>query len=57
MTGFDSSAFRRVLGHYPTGVCAVTALGSDGSQIGMVVGSFTSVSLEPPLVAFCPDKR
>jgi 3-hydroxy-9,10-secoandrosta-1,3,5(10)-triene-9,17-dione monooxygenase reductase component len=53
---FDSTEFRRILGHYPTGVCAVTAMiGSEPA--GMVVGSFTSVSLDPPLVAFFPDRR
>lgn len=57
MTDFDNVTFRRVLGHYPTGVCVVTAVEDDGGQTGMVVGSFTSVSLEPPLVAFFPDKQ
>jgi flavin reductase (DIM6/NTAB) family NADH-FMN oxidoreductase RutF/DNA-binding IclR family transcriptional regulator len=53
---FTSSKFRDVLGHYPTGVAIVTATLDDGQHVGMVVGSFTSVSLEPPLVAFLPDK-
>lgn len=52
----DSQTFRRVLGHYPTGVCAITAMQPDGKPIGMTVGSFTSVSLDPPLVAFFPDR-
>lgn len=52
---FDALVFRRVLGHYPTGVCVVTAI-ADGRPVGMAVGSFTSVSLDPPLVAFLPDK-
>ena len=52
----DSQEFRRILGHYPTGVCAVTALAPSG-PVGMVVGSFTSVSLEPALVAFLPDRK
>lgn len=52
----SGEAFRRILGHYPTGVCVVTATGPDGVSAGMVVGSFTSVSLEPPLVAFFPDR-
>ena len=52
----DSLEFRRVLGHYPTGVCAITAAG-EGRPIGMIVGSFTSVSLSPPLVAFFPDRH
>lgn len=54
---FDGATFRRVLGHYPTGVCVVTAVDETGAPIGMAVGSFTSVSLDPPLVAFFPDKR
>lgn len=51
----DGAVYRRVLGHYPTGVCVVTATLSDGTRAGMVVGSFTSVSLDPPLVGFFPD--
>jgi flavin reductase (DIM6/NTAB) family NADH-FMN oxidoreductase RutF len=51
----DSAVYRRVLGHYPTGVCVVTATLPDGQRAGMVVGSFTSVSLSPPLVGFFPD--
>jgi flavin reductase (DIM6/NTAB) family NADH-FMN oxidoreductase RutF/DNA-binding IclR family transcriptional regulator len=53
----DSRWFREVLGQYPTGVCVVTATQDDGVHAGFVVGSFTSVSLDPPLVAFFPDKK
>ena len=45
--------FRQVLGHFPTGVTIVTAA-PDHKPVGLAVGSFTSVSLDPPLVAFCP---
>jgi 3-hydroxy-9,10-secoandrosta-1,3,5(10)-triene-9,17-dione monooxygenase reductase component len=55
-TAIDQSWFRRVLGRYPTGVCAITALDPGGGPTGMTVGSFTSVSLEPELVAFLPAK-
>ncbi|MGO4689630.1 flavin reductase [Glaciibacter sp. 2TAF33] len=48
--------FRDVLGHFPTGVAVITAIGDDGEPIGMAVGSFASVSLDPPLVAFLPDR-
>ncbi len=51
----DSAVFRNVLGHFPTGVTAVTAV-ADGHPVGMAIGSFTSVSLDPPLVAFLPTK-
>ncbi|UDY24582.1 flavin reductase family protein [Nocardioides sp. Kera G14] len=53
---FTSAEFRETLGHYPTGVAVVTGIASDGTPAGMVVGSFTSVSLDPPLVAFLPTK-
>jgi flavin reductase (DIM6/NTAB) family NADH-FMN oxidoreductase RutF len=48
--------YRRVLGQYPTGVCVVAADGPQTGACGMVVGSFTSVSLDPPLIAFYPAK-
>lgn len=51
------ASFRKVLGHYPTGVCAITAVSPDGVPAAMIVGSFTSVSLDPPLVGFFPDKQ
>ena len=54
-TPFDSAAYRQVLGHFPTGVTVITAAGDDGPS-GMAVGSFSSVSLEPPLVAFFAGK-
>ncbi|MGI8722539.1 MAG: flavin reductase family protein, partial [Geodermatophilaceae bacterium] len=44
--------FRAVLGHFPTGVVVVTALDPEGQPVGMSAGTFTSVSLEPPLVGF-----
>lgn len=52
----DSTHFRQVLGHFPTGVTVIGATTSDGSHVGMAVGSFFSVSLEPPLVGFCAAK-
>lgn len=53
----DQRRFRDVLGHYPTGVCAITATEADGAPVVMIVGSFSSVSLEPPLIAFFPDRK
>ncbi len=51
---FDAARFRQVLGHFPTGVTVVTGRPEGGDPVGLAVGSFTSVSLDPPLVAFCP---
>ncbi|WP_436762519.1 flavin reductase family protein [Streptosporangium sp. V21-05] len=48
----DSLRMRRVLGRYPTGVVVIAAM-SDGEPCGFTVNSFTSVSLDPPIVSFC----
>lgn len=49
-------AFREVMGRYATGAAIVTAT-NEGRPHGLAVNSFTSVSLDPPLVSFCPAKR
>lgn len=51
----DGERFRHVLGHLPTGVTVVTAHHRDG-PVAMSANSVTSVSLEPPLILFCPAK-
>lgn len=53
----EARHFRDVLGSYPTGVCVVTSRTAEGERLGLAVGSFTSISLDPPLVGFLPDKR
>lgn len=54
--GMGEALLRQVLGRFPTGVVVVTA--SDGAvPVGLSVNSFTSVSLDPPLIAFCADRR
>lgn len=53
----DPARFRETLGHYPTGVAVITAIDEDGQPVGMVVGSFTSVSLDPPIVAYLPTRQ
>jgi flavin reductase (DIM6/NTAB) family NADH-FMN oxidoreductase RutF len=49
----DPKQFRSVLGHFPTGVTIVTGMHGD-RPAGFTIGSFTSVSLEPPMVGFLP---
>lgn len=51
----DRSSLRQVFGHYPTGVVVAASI-CDGEPVGMAIGSFSSVSLDPPLVAFMPDR-
>src|SRR5258705_13399510 len=46
----DARDFRAALGAFPTGVCLVTTLAPDGQRAGLTVNSFSSVSLEPPMV-------
>ena len=48
-------SFRDALGRFPTGVAFITAA-LDGDPAGLIVNSLTSVSLEPPLVSFCPAR-
>lgn len=52
---FDAKAYRKALGGFATGVCVVTAHTAEG-PLGITVNSFTSVSLDPPLVAYLPMK-
>lgn len=56
MPGIDSREFRDALGRFATGVAVVTTCAPDRSPVGITVNSFTSVSLEPPLVLFCIDR-
>jgi 3-hydroxy-9,10-secoandrosta-1,3,5(10)-triene-9,17-dione monooxygenase reductase component len=48
-------SFRDALGRLATGVAFVTAA-RDGEPAGLIVNSLTSVSLEPPLLSFCPSR-
>jgi flavin-dependent trigonelline monooxygenase, reductase component len=53
---FDVTEFRRALGAFVTGVTVVTTIQPDGSPRGFTANSFTSVSLDPPLVLVCIAK-
>ncbi|MGG2460821.1 flavin reductase family protein [Streptomyces sp. RGM 3693] len=53
-TRCDDAAMRETLGRFCTGVAVITASQPDGRPVGMAVQSFSSVSLDPPLVCFCP---
>jgi len=51
----DTRPFRDALGRFATGVAFVTAA-PDGEPTGLIVNSLASVSLDPPLVSFCPSR-
>ncbi|NIE62501.1 flavin reductase family protein [Burkholderia sp. Ax-1719] len=53
---FDTTGFRNALGAFVTGVTVVTTIQSDGTPRGFTANSFTSVSLDPPLVLVCVAK-
>lgn len=48
--GIDPRELRAVLGCFATGVCVVTTVGDQGLPVGMTINSFSSVSLDPPLI-------
>jgi flavin reductase (DIM6/NTAB) family NADH-FMN oxidoreductase RutF len=49
--------FRRVLGHFATGVTIVTTCDSEARPTGLTASAFTSVSLDPPLILVCVDHK
>jgi 3-hydroxy-9,10-secoandrosta-1,3,5(10)-triene-9,17-dione monooxygenase reductase component len=53
---FDGGRFREVLGHFATGVTIVTAMEGD-EPVGFTCQAFTSLSLDPPMVALAPGKN
>jgi len=56
VASLDDARFRQVLGHFGTGVTVITALDGD-EALGFTAQSFTSVSLDPPLISVCPSRR
>lgn len=52
----DPRQFRNVLGQFCTGITVITTFDGDGAPIGFACQSFAALSLEPPLVLFCPTK-
>ena len=51
----DPRAFRHVLGQFCTGITIITTM-ADGAPVGFACQSFAALSLDPPLVLFCPTK-
>lgn len=53
----DPDTFRDALGRFASGVCVVTTASNGDAPAGVTISSFTSVSLDPPLVLFCIGRR
>ncbi len=51
-----ADAFRRACGRFATGVAIATTMDAEGTPHGLTINSFSSVSLDPPLVLFCLDR-
>src|SRR6202161_4685136 len=49
--------FRHAMGHFATGVTVVTSVGPDGEPVGTTANAVTSLSLEPPLLLVCFDRK
>jgi flavin reductase (DIM6/NTAB) family NADH-FMN oxidoreductase RutF len=52
----DSKEFRFALGNFPTGVTIITSVTENGERLGKTINSFSSVSLDPPLILFSLDR-
>ena len=57
MTNFNPQALRAAFARFMTGVTVVTARAASGEPVGFTANSFTSVSLEPPLLLVCPGRH
>ena len=53
----DRTELRRVMGHFATGVTIITTRDVDGKPYGLTANALCSVSLDPPLLLVCVDKR
>jgi len=53
----DPREFRDTVGHFATGITIITTCQEDGTPVGLTANSFTSLSLDPPMVLFCLDNN
>ncbi|MGH8435821.1 MAG: flavin reductase family protein [Pseudomonas sp.] len=51
----DANAYKQVMGSFPSGVTVITTLDDDGEIVGMTASAFSSLSMDPALVLFCPN--
>lgn len=51
----DASIYKQVMGSFPSGVTVITTLDDDGDIVGMTASAFSSLSIDPALVLFCPN--
>ncbi|SFT87942.1 flavin reductase family protein [Pseudomonas marincola] len=51
----DHNVYKQVMGSFPSGVTVITTLDDQGDIVGMTASAFSSLSMDPPLVLFCPN--
>lgn len=51
----EPGIYKEVMGSFPSGVTVVTTLDPDGEIVGITASAFSALSIEPPLVLFCPN--
>lgn len=57
MSDIDTRALRNCFGKFATGITVITAFAPDGTKIGLTVNSFSSLSLDPPMILWSLDKK
>jgi flavin reductase (DIM6/NTAB) family NADH-FMN oxidoreductase RutF len=53
----DARELRNIMGHFATGVTVITTRDIDGKPFGLTANAFSSLSLDPPMVLICVDKK
>lgn len=51
----DATDYKNVMGSFPSGVTVITTLNDEGEVVGLTASAFSSLSMDPPLVLFCPN--
>ncbi|WP_152225177.1 flavin reductase family protein [Pseudomonas sp. SCB32] len=51
----DNAAYKQVMGSFPSGVTVITTMDDDGQVVGLTASAFSSLSMDPALVLFCPN--
>lgn len=51
----DATLYKQVMGSFPSGVTVITTLDDDGQIVGLTASAFSSLSIDPALVLFCPN--
>ncbi|MDF9896818.1 UNVERIFIED_ORG: flavin reductase (DIM6/NTAB) family NADH-FMN oxidoreductase RutF [Pseudomonas reinekei] len=51
----DAAIYKQVMGSFPSGVTVITTLDEDGQIVGLTASAFSSLSMDPALVLFCPN--